>query len=72
MVDKLVNECTDSIDEEVKIIDNKNKCNSSIVHIVLFWIFLIINVEIGACFAYYKYINRNNKNISKYYYYVDY
>ena len=67
MVDKLVEECNKIIDEEVEIIDNnKNKCNSRIVYIVLFSIFFTINVGIGAYFAYYKYVNRNKKNVSRY------
>ena len=59
------NKCNKTNDEEVKIIDNKN--NSCIVYIVLFSIFFIINVGIGAYFAYYKYRNRNKKIVSKYY-----
>ena len=51
------NICNKTNDEEVKIIDNKN--NSCIVYIVLFSIFFIINVGIGAYCAYYKYRNRN-------------
>ena len=38
--------------------------------IVLFSILFIINVGIGADFADYKYVNRNEKNVSKYYDYV--
>ena len=73
LVDKLVDECNETIDEEVEIIDNnKNKCNSRTMYIVLFSIFLMINVGIGAYFAYYKYMNCNNKNVSKYYDYVYY
>ena len=73
LVDKLVKECNETIDEEVEIIDNnKNKCNSRTMYIVLFSIFLMINVGIGAYFAYYKYMNCNNKNVSKYYDYVYY
>ena len=61
MVDKLVEECNETIDQEVEIIDNnKNKCNSCIT---LFSIFFIINVGIGAYFAYYKYVNRNKKKM---------
>ena len=49
LVDKLIEECTESIDEEVKILDkNENKCSSCILYIVLFSIFFIINVGIGA------------------------
>ena len=73
LVDKLVEECNETIDEEVEIIDNnKNKSNSRTMYIVLFSIFLMINVGIGTYFAYYKYMNRNNKNVSKYYEYVYY
>ena len=62
LIDNLVDECNETIDEEVEIIDNnKNKCNSYIVHIVLFSIFFTINVGIGTCFAYYKYVNHNFK-----------
>ena len=71
LVDKLVDECNETVDEEVKILDNnENKCNSCILYIVLFSIFFIINVGIGAYFVYYKYMNRNKENVSKYYVYV--
>ena len=71
LVDKLVDECDENIDEEVKIIcENKNKCDSCILYIVLFRIFFTINVGIGADFVYYKYMNRNKENVSKYYDYV--
>ena len=71
LVDKLVDECDENIDEEVKILDkNEDKCNSCILYIVLFSIFFTINVGIGAYFVYYKYTNRNKKNVSKYYDYV--
>ena len=37
LVDKLVDDCDENIDEEVKLLDkNKNKCNSCILYIVLF------------------------------------
>ena len=55
MVEKLVEECNETFDEEVEIIhNNKNRCNSCILYIVLFSIFFTINVGIGAYFAYYK------------------
>ena len=67
MVDKLVEECSDIIGEKVEIIDNnKNKYNSCMLYIVLFSIFFTINVGIGAYFAYYKYVNCNKKNVSRY------
>ena len=37
---------------------------------MLFSIFFTINVVIAAYFAYYKYMNRNKENVSKYYDYV--
>ena len=44
LVYKLVDECKKNIDE-VKIVgESKNKCNSCILHIVLFSIFFTINV----------------------------
>ena len=62
LVDKLVEECNETIDEEVEIIyKNKNRCNSCIVYIVLFSIFFTINVGIGAYFVYYKYVNHNKE-----------
>ena len=52
LVDKLVDECTENIDEEVKILDkNKDKCNSCILRIVLFSIFPTINAGIAAYFV---------------------
>ena len=36
----------------------------------IFWIFFIINAGIATYFAYCKYMNRNKKNVSKYYDYV--
>ena len=71
LVDELVEECNETIDEEVKPaiitpIENSYKHNSCIVYIVLFSIFLTIIVVIGAYFAYYKYRNHNKKNVSRY------
>ena len=37
------------------------------MYIVLFSLLFIINVGIGAYFVYYKYVNRNKKNVSKYF-----
>ena len=66
MIEKLVDECTETIDEEKIVSKSKNKCNSCILHIVLFSIFFTINVGIGAYFVYYKYVNPNKENVSKY------
>ena len=66
LVDKLVDECDENIDEEVKMLDkNHNQCSSCILHIVLFSIFFTTNVGIAAYFVYYKYVNRNKENVSK-------
>ena len=54
LVDKLVDECTETV-KQVKILDkNEDKCNSCTVYTVSFWIFFTINVGIGAYFVYYK------------------
>ena len=67
LVGKLVDESTETIDEEVKMLDkNKDKFNSCMLYIVLFSICFIINVGIGAYFVYYKYMNRNKENVSAY------
>ena len=64
LVDKLVDECTETVKEVnpavITLAENENsyKYNSCIVYTVLFWIFFIIFVGIGAYFAYYKYRNR--------------
>ena len=67
LVNKLVEECNETIDEvkltKITLAENENsyECNSCILHIVLFSIFLTVNVGIGAYFAYYKYTTRNKK-----------
>ena len=66
LVDKLVDECDENIDEVKIVSESKNKFNSCILYIVLFSIFFTINVGIGAYFVYYKYVNRNKENVSKY------
>ena len=63
MIDKLSDESTETVDEELKILDkNKDKCSSLILYIVLFSVFLTIIVGICAYFVYYKYMNRNKEN----------
>ena len=56
LVDKLVEECTENI-EETKLVENKNenkyKRSSCIVYIVLFSIMLAISIGIGIYFVYY-------------------
>ena len=59
---------TENIDE-VKIASenkHKNKCSSCTLYIVLFSIIFTINIGNATYFVYYKYINRNKKQISKY------
>ena len=68
LVDKLIEECTEKIDE-TKITsknEHENKCSFCSVHIVLFSIFFIISIGIGIYFVYYKYMSRNEKDVSKY------
>ena len=64
LADKLVGKCTETF-EEGKIA-NKSKCSSCILYTVLFSIFFAISTGIGAYFVYYKYVNHNKENVSKY------
>ena len=71
LVNKLVQECTETV-EKVKLDkitpaedENKHKCSSFRLHIVLFLIIFTINVGIGTYFVYYKYMNRNKENGAK-------
>ena len=62
----MVEECNEIV-EEVKIVGkNEDKCSSCMLHIVLFSIFFTISIGIGVYFVYYKYINLNKENVSKY------
>ena len=75
LVDKLVEECNENIDEakltEIALFEHKNECACyCTVFIVLALITLAISIEIGAYFVYYKYMNRNKENVSKYFDYV--
>ena len=66
--DKLIEQCTENI-EEAKIAnknEHKNNCSSCIQYIVLFPIFFAINIGIGAYFGYHKYMNRNKETTSRY------
>ena len=59
LVDKLVDECTETVEEvkQTKIssseIENKHKCNSCTLYIVLFSIILTIYVGIGTNIVYF-------------------
>ena len=70
LVNKLIDKCTETIAQVRIVSESKIKCNSCILYIALFSIFFTINVGIGAYFVYYKYVNRNNKDVSRYYDYV--
>ena len=72
LVDKLVEECTENI-EEIRLLEktsseNEYKYNSCTLYIVLFWIFFIfsvINLGISKYFTYYKYMNYNKENVPR-------
>ena len=70
LVDKLTEECTENTDEvklaECSSAENICKCSSCTLHIVLLSIILTINTGIPTYFVYYKYMNHNNENVSKY------
>ena len=67
MVDKLIEECNENINEEVKILDkNEAKCSSCILYIALFSLFFAINIGIATYFVYCKYMNRNKENVYVY------
>ena len=59
LVDKLVDECTETIEEvklaKITLAENENscECSSCTVYTALFWIFFTINV--GAMVAYFIY-----------------
>ena len=65
---KLVEQCNENTEETSLVKINLAKCKrkSCILHIVLFSIFFTINIGIGTYFVYYKYMNRNKKNVSAY------
>ena len=44
--------------------ENKHKCSSCMLHIVLFSISFTINVGIGTSFVYYKYIIRDKESFN--------
>ena len=59
LVNKLVEECTETL-EEVKHNENKHKCSSFTLYIVLFSIIFIINDEIGTYFVYlHRYLKKD-------------
>ena len=76
LVDKLVEECTETNDE-VKLAkitlaenENKHKCSSCTLYIVLFSIIFTINIGIGTYFVDYKYMNCNKETDPKKIYFL--
>ena len=73
MIDKLVDECTETV-EEVKpaiitLTENENsyKCSSCTVYTVLFWIFFTIFTGITIYFVYYNWsLIKNNVSCIKF------
>ena len=66
LVEKMVEECKEIV-KEVKIAGkNEDKCRSCILYIVLFSIFFTISIGTGVYIVYYKYMNHNKENVSKY------
>ena len=76
LIDKLVEECSEIIDEVkmTKITSTKlhspedeNKCKSSCtIYVVLIATIFSINIGIGTYFIYYKYMNHDTKNALRY------
>ena len=70
LVDKLVGECTESIDEvritEITLTKNIHRCSSCLPYIVLISIIFTINIGIATYFVYYKYMNHNKKTAPRY------
>ena len=66
LVDKLIEECTKSIDEVEIASENehKNKCSSCTLYIVLFSIFFTISIGIAIYFAYfYWYLKKDDARV---------
>ena len=61
-------ECNEVVEETslVKINSTKCKHSSCILYIVLLSIIFTTNIGIATYFVYYKYMNQNKENVSKY------
>ena len=68
LVHKSVEESNEIVEEVKIVIENKNKCSSCIFYVALFSIFFTNNIGVATYFVYYRYINHNKENVSKYYY----
>ena len=71
LVDTLTAECAKNV-EEVKLTkttlaknENKHKCSSCTLYILLFSIIFAVNVGTGTYFVYYKYINCDKETGAK-------
>ena len=67
LLDKLAEECTENV-EEIKLAkvtlaknENKHKCSSCTLYIVLYSILFTVNIGIGAYFVHYKYMNSDKE-----------
>ena len=64
LFDKLIEECTKSIDEVEIASENEHKCSSCTLYIVLFSIFFTIIIRIATHFAYfYWYIKKDDVGV---------
>ena len=74
IVDKLVEECSENIDENEMIYNktmnaipfnvNAKVCNSCMIYIALFFIFLIISISISSAFIYFHcYLKKDNIHV---------
>ena len=62
LVDKLVGECTETKNEAKLALsenENKHKCSSCTLYVVLFSIIFTINIEIGTYFVYFHWHLKN-------------
>ena len=71
LVDKLVEECSENIDEvkmvAITLSEHGNLCKCSCtIYVVLIAITFIFNIGISVDFVYYKYMNHNKENVSRY------
>ena len=72
LVDKLVEECTENVEEakitEITLTKNIHQCSPCTLYILLFSIIFTINIGIATYFVYYKYMNHNKKTAPRYNY----
>ena len=70
LVNKLVEECTENIDEAklaiINLVEHESMCKCSCtLYIALFSVLLTTNIGIGTFFVYYKHINHDIKTVVK-------